>query len=337
MSHITATSPVDINVVGESFADANLDSYVWSKMPQATVLDSRAGRNGTTTYEIPALGNALDNATSGLVDWRYGDAIPADRGINHSTVTVKVREIGTDRSIMRPSRRDYTHRLADLETNITPLLLGQLYGSMETLMVDFIEATFTAYTTWDNSKVLDAFDSTAQPLRFLLSKLAALRKFQSLSGMSCEMLVDRRVLLNLGAYEEVSGGGTGSGLASVMPLDALKTRLQTALDLDAVHVFNAARNTAALGATEALENVGQGVLACIVVDRRSASYDLTSEGTYDSPDGGLISAVSRMPEVVSGIDEIKECEVFHARAGFKPVSPRGVTFGFHFPTAANFT
>ena len=338
-AYYAATSAVDISAVSSSFTQTLLDQYAWTQLPQARVLDKRAGRSNVTTYELPDFSNFMLEGNL-LASWEFGDALPADRYLGTSTVTVTVNGVSTPFGISRPSRRDVTHRLADLESNIVPGLLSVLYAGIEKSLVSHLTnaSTFDS-KTWTGSNELDDYASDREPIGDLIQSLGPMRAFQGMPGMEIWMIADARVLTILGAYDDFSGGGVGSGLSRAMGGDFVKQRIMDGLGIDKVVTTSAVINDNKLGQTDEIVLASDGFLGCYCVDTRTMSADMTTEGSYDAIDGAAAVFLSRTPEVVAGMDTLAEVERFYGRAGYQVKGPRttvgSTKLGFFYPGSEN--
>ena len=325
-----STSAVDINSVGLSWVQANRDRFLSTRLPMVRVLDQLTGRSGSTTYEVPDIINSL-LAGGNLRDWVPGATPPAPRNLTSSTVTITCRHRSTH-GLIRPQRGgDATHIFRDLETNVVPILLSEMYQAL-----DFDLAALLINTANFNQKVFShasALDDGSNhgnqtPLADINGFLAAIRPLRGFSGLALECVMSENVAEVLANHTDYSGGGIGSGVANSLVIDEFARRFQAIHRLDAVNIGNIAGNTAVLGATSSISNVfhqstGDAILWFGLVDRRAASFDLTTEASFDSPDGALCVAMAREPEVISAVDERREVEEFFGRTSFQVYSPRG--------------
>lgn len=332
-----ATSAVDINMVGQSWTQENASAYVWTQMPTASTLDARSGRTGVTTYEIPNLDNFMLK-TNGLMNWDPGVSEPPSRTLGSTTVTLTTYGRANPFTVDRPANRGPGHRFADLEGNIVPGLLGELYQGLEQLVLANIFSTsFGSSKTWTGTNALDTYASDHIPAKDIQVALQPLRKYQSRSGHQLEAVIDHRVLLTLAGYETYTGAGTGSNNASFIAEEELVRRFQAAHGIDRVHIARGARDSVDLGQTSSLTDLGAGGLAIGVFDRRMSRFDLRDQESTDAPDGVFVLGFGTDPYVHNWVNEATETEYFHARCSFGIANPRGNSWGIFYPASENIT
>lgn len=325
-----STSAVDINSVGLSWVQANRDRFLSTRLPMVRVLDQITGRSGTTTYEVPDLINSL-LAGGNLKDWVPGATPPSPRNLTSSTVTITCRHRSTN-PIVRPQRGgDASHIFRDLETNLVPILLSEMFQALDfdlaALLINtanFNQKTFTHASALDDG----SNHGNQTPLADINGYLANIRPLRGFSGLSLECVMSENTAEVLANHTDYSGGGSGSGVASSLVMDEFARRFQAIHRLDAVHIGNIAGNSAALGGDASIVNVfHQATTSAILwfglVDRRAATFDLTSDASFDAPDGAICVAMAREPEVVSAVDMRREVEEFFGRTSFQVYSPRG--------------
>lgn len=327
---VNPVSPVTLQAVGRSWTQANSDRFGWSEIPRVRCLDRRSGRT-STTYEIPDLDNALDNL-HGLRDWEPGQALPVERGLGATPVTFTPRGV-TTRIIARPTGRDLRQVFRDLDNNIVPILLTELYGGVDRELA----ATLSNAANWLGGVVADFTDGVGgialqavddfggdaiQPDEDMMVALRPLRKFQGLNGMSLECITNSHVLDVFSRHPTFTGAGVGSTIASRIPTDVFIERFMAVLRLDRLHVMDGVVDLNPAGLAPDPNYLANGLCWFGLLDRRG-EMDLRSDGSMDAPDGALYFAQSREPDVASWITPGMETESFAGRAGFDILIPRG--------------
>lgn len=332
-----ATSPIDVNSVGDSWKQENASSYIWTRMPMALCRGRRVGNTGVTTYEISDLDNFM--LKNDLMDWDPGNPSPPSRSLNSTTVTLTSRGKAAPDRFDRPLDRPTQHRMADLERNLVPGQYSLLYQGIEKACLSNIFSTsFGSAQNWNaGGNVLDEISSSINPILDIEAALLPLRKYIR-PGFQLEAVLDRRVLHLLAQYVEYTGAGLGSNSASMLPTDALVQRLKDIHGIAEVHIVSTTRDSVDLGQTSSLTEMGAGGFAIGIFDRRMSRFDLTDQESTDAPDGAFVIGFDREPYVKVWEDPNGgELEYFHARASFGVTNPRGATFGVYWPASANFT
>jgi len=336
-TQINPTSALDIAQVGQSWVDTNLSNFMFGQSPQG-FMPSKPDGYSSTTYKIPAFDNSLYKGS--LIDWEPGDARVASRALG--SVDVTVTPIGrSTREIGRAVNRPVANRFADLESNISNILLSQLYQGIDKDMAAFLvsasnytSVTITGTADWDDF-VLDQ-----SPMWDVLSKMIApLRKYaKSVPGMVPEWWIEDHVVDVLTSHFNFNG--TGAAVASNKPLQAGPQVLPRAgfvqivkanLGID-VKIFSGVSDTVEYGQTSVPREVAYGLCWIGVVDRRASRWDIMSADVI-KPDGSIQVAMSRAPEVVSFIEPGSEIETFVGRASYKIFNPRGTSWGYFVPVA----
>jgi len=336
-TQIQPTSALTIAQVGQSWVDTNLSNFMFGQAPQG-FMPSKPDGYSSTTYKIPSFDNSLYKGS--LIDWEPGDARVASRALGSSDVTVtpigrSTREIG--RAVNRP----VANRFADLESNISNIILSQLYQGIDKDMAAFLVATanyssvvITGTADWDDF-VLDQ-----SPMWDVLSKMIApLRKFaKSVPGMAVEWWIEDHVVDVLTSHFNFFG--TGAMIASQTPKQsgpqvhsragfAEIVRANLGLELK---IFSGVSDTVEYGQTSSPREIAYGLCWIGVVDRRQDRWDIMSADVV-KPDGSIQVAMSRTPEVVSFIEPGSEIETFVGRASYKIFNPRGTSWGYFVPVA----
>ena len=362
MPVLPTPSPVDINTVGQSWTQTNADNFGFTQLPVALCLDRRSGRS-STTYELPNFDNAMGKVL-GLRDWEPGQTLPVERTVGSSSISFTPRGV-TTRIISRPQNRPMQFVYRDLEQNIVPVLLSELYLGIEGELDTFLNTA----ANWDSVTVggvaapgtfaefsdgagaaatapLENYGGNAiQPDADINNQLRRMRKYQGLNGMSLECWINGHVLDVLSRHPVYSGAGGGpgmlvsasaqnAGIAAVLPRDVFLSRFMAAHRLDRVVVMDSVTDTVRAGQTSAINYTANGLLWFGLVDRRGAQFDLRSEGSLDAPDGALCMAKSRDAEVASWATPGMETDSFAARCAYDIFSPRGAQFGVSFASTS---
>ena len=328
-------APVDINVVGNSWTQTNRSRFLMDSVPMARVLDRRNGRS-TTTYEIPDLDNALTKGN--LLDWEPGQSLPVTKTIGSSDVTVTPRGRST-RLLSDVTKRQGVHRFRDLENNKVPMLLSEAYQGIDKELFTFLTSagfgsakTFTQSSGATAAAPLEDYNAettAAQPDKDINENLRALRVYAGMQGMQLECWMDKVVAQVLSRHGAYTGAGTGSAIASQLLEDEFLRRFQAIHSLGAVKILDVSADSVRPGQPSSPALIHSGLLWFGLVDRRSSSFDLTSEQSGDSPDGAICLAMSREPEVVQFELPGTETEYYAGRTAYDIISPRGSAFG-HF-------
>ena len=329
---VNPISNATLTSVGQSWIQTNGSVYGITKVPVCRALDRRSGRL-STTYELPALDNSLNNA-NGLLDWEPGQALPVERGLASSSVTFTPRGVTTP-ILARPVGRDLRQTFRDLEVNIVPVVMTELMGGMERDLYSFLSTAgnwggaqgFSNGAGGAATSAVDQFGGDAvQPDQDINVALRPLRKYQSLNGMALECYTNSHVLDVLSRHPAYTGAGTGSAIASKLPMDAFVERFMAVHRLNALHVMDSVVDTTAAGIASDPNFAANGLLWFGLIDRRG-EMDLRTDGSLDAPDGALICASGREAEVASWITPGMETESFAGRASYQIFSPRGADFG----------
>lgn len=332
----SATEPVAIKHVGESWRQDNRSLYAWDKLPMVDCLDKRVGRTNKTSYKMAALGSAMLQA--GLIDIEVGDKVPTSKKLEEVDVEFTVRGRGPSHTFEASLRRPVAHRLADVESNFTPHLLGAMFGGIESDLAAFVtNGSNFGSKTFSGTGALDAYASDQKPDVDIQNNLRALRKFQAIPGMGLTCILDFRVIDVLARHPNYVGAGDGSNSARILPKDIFLQRFKALHRLDEIIEMSATYNSARYGASESLAGIGEGLLWFGVVDKRKKKFDLKSDASTDAPDGALQLAMSREPELMSGVDTLAETETFYGKCSYEFFSPRGSTFGQFYPSSEIFT
>jgi len=330
---VNPVSAVTLQAVGQSWTQASTDKFGFTEMPNVSCLDRRSGRT-STTYEIPNLDNALDKL-SGLRDWEPGQALPVERTLGATPITFQPRGVST-RIISRATGRNIRTVFRDLETNIVPILLTELYGGIDRELATIL-ATAANWTAGGAPGVVANFTDGAgavaansvdefggdvvQPDEDMMVALRPLRKFQGLRGMSLECVTNSHVLDVFSRSPTFTGAGAGSGIASRIPTEVFIERFMAVLRLDRLHIMDGVVDENPAGLVSDPNYLANGLCWFGLLDRRG-QMDLRNDGSMDAPDGALYFAQSRDPEVVSWLTPGMETESFTGRAGYDIYIPR---------------
>ncbi len=327
---VNPVSAVTLQAVGQSWTQASTDKFGFTEIPQVRCLDRRSGRT-STTYEIPNLDNSLDKL-NGLRDWEPGQALPVERALGSTAVTFTPRGV-TTRILSRPTGRDLRQVFRDLETNIVPILLTELYGGIDRELA----ATLANAANWLGGVVANFTDGVGgvalqsvddfggdviQPDEDMMVALRPLRKFQGLNGLSLECITNSHVLDVFSRSPTFTGAGVGSNSSSRLPTAEFIERFMAVLRLNRLHVMDGVVDENQAGLVSDPNYLANGLCWFGLLDRRG-EMDLRTDGSLDAPGGALYYARSRDAEVVSWTTPGMETESFAARAGFDILIPRG--------------
>ena len=332
MSINVQAADVTLLAIGDSWTQDNRERFLWPRMPQARVLTRSEGYTGVYNYQLPNLDNFMAK-DQGLQKWQPGQSKRAVRPLGKSQVT-----LNSDRydlpPMSRPSQRQAAHRWRDLEMNVIPGMLGQMYQQIDQMLRVFLTdvGTFGAAVAFTNGGgALDnkADQANQSPLQDMLAALIPLRKYANRSGFQLECVIDEHVLDVFAGHPDFTGAGTGSAIASVLEVSAVEAIMRSRLRLDDVHIMRVVSDTVRRGQPSAINNIYNGVLGFYVMDRRG-DFDLRSQDSPDAPDGAVVMGLGQEPQVRNNIDERHLTEYFDAEADFGFLSPRGTDFGLFF-------
>lgn len=326
---------VDINRVSESFIQSNLSKFAISTMPKVLCLDRETGRSNKTSYELAALGNALQSAEE-MQEWVPGTD-PPDAGTLEATdvnFTVRIRKtLALPRSLK--SGASYEQRFSDLERNIVPIQLSKVYQAHDVdiaaAMVNsslFTQKDFTA----SSGKGLNSPDDYAnqQPVFDIEQNLVLLRPYTNFAGLELRCYMSGKVASTLATHPSYTGAGAGSAVASGIPRAAFINKF-SALHGCKTFVFDNLANSAKRGASKTIVETfntsnSAAVLFFGLFDTRGG-HDLRSQESPDAPDGCLAWACSQDPYVDDDITKRRGVQEFWGTAGWTIFSPRGAAAG----------
>lgn len=331
------TSPLDIVQVGISWTDTNRAGFLFDGVPQG-FMPSAPDNYGPVTYKIPKFDNSFLQS-AGLKDWEPGDERTGTRAIGSVDVTVSPRGRST-LEIERAANRPIANRFADLESNISNILLSMLYQGIDKDLVAFLtnasnfgQITITGTADWDDFLLDQA------PMWDILSKMIApLRKYsKSVPGLVVEWWMEDHVADVLSAHWNLFGGGAAVGTTVIQPTQMVHARQALIATIQAnlgitVKITGSVTDTALYGQTSSPQEIAYGLCWVGVVDRRASRWDIMSADVV-KPDGAIQIAMSRDPEVVNFIVEGSEVETFVGRTSYEVFSPRGSDWGFLVPVS----
>lgn len=320
MSFRDNLSPVDLTSIGRSWVQSNKGRFLWSKLPTCMAKGYREGRT-STTYQLPKLDNTLAKGV-GMSDWQPGDAQTTERKLGSIDATFTPRGKQTQ-VISRPTKRNGRHILLDLENNIVPIQLGLTYQQIEAEVVALMAnaSVYGTAKTFGGTGALDTFAADQTPDYDINENLMPMVKWRAL-GLSLECVMSTHVMTVLARHPVYTGAGTGSAIAATLPRDEFEKRFRAAHpQLDALHIVDTVIDTARAGQTSAPRINGNTLLWFGLIDRRG-SYDLREDGSQDAPDGALMIAMSREPEVATWEAPGSEVESFAGRAEYAIFFPR---------------
>lgn len=320
MSFRSTLSPIDLESIGKSWVQSNRGRFLFAGLPKCLALGFAEGRT-TTTYKLPKLDNTLAKGV-GMVDWQPGDAPTTERELGSIDATFTPRYKRTQR-INRPTKRNARHVLNDLENNIVPIQMGLAYQQIEAEVVALLAnaSVYGTAKTFGGTGALDTFASDQTPDYDINENLMPMVKWRGL-GLSLECVMSTHVMTVLARHPVYSGAGTGSAIAATLPRDEFERRFRAAHpQVDALHIVDTVIDTARAGQTSAPRINGNTLLWFGLLDRRG-SYDLREDGSQDAPDGALMIAMSREPEVAVWETPGSEVESFAGQAEYAIYFPR---------------
>lgn len=324
MTLYTPISPVDIKQVGLSWLDDNLANYEVGMIPQVDVLGFENQRD-TTNYRLPALSNGLFGPGT-LVDWKPGQAHPTGRELDYiaAQVAVKYKAQQPINRVRTGSSASNARILTDLEQNIVPLLYAGLYQRMSVDVVSLMvnASVYGTAKTFSGTGALDTYAADQAPDVDINTNLQPMVKWKGL-GFKLECFMSYHVAQVLAAHPRYTGAGTGSAIASTLPLDVFKQRFMAAHPLlDALHICMSTTETTRPGQTSDALLIGNTLLWFGLVDRRKQRFDLRSQEAIDAPDGAIAIAHGFDPYVENWVTPGSGVESFQGRCEYGVFFPR---------------
>ena len=332
---------VDLVTVGESWVTENQGNFLWPRLPRVLCLPRRTG-HGTVNYKLPALDNFMLKGNLG--DWEPGQAKRASRapGSVDATFTPRGRDVVP---MDRPLNRPRPHRYRDLETNIVPGQLGELWQGMDKDVVTILGTVANwdggAYKTFTGGgSALDVPNATQQPLRDIITDTQPQRKYAARAGYKYIAIMDFHVAVTFAGHPDFTGAGTGSAIASMITLAEMEARFRALLMVDEVWIVGEVSDTVEEGIASSINHLTNGLLFFGVFDFRASQYDLRDRESNDAPDGALCLALADMPAVRATQDIRHQVEYFDAEVSYDAYQPRSAgaasPFGMVYqPTGAN--
>lgn len=330
--HASATKDVVLEGAAASWIQDHASEFVIDQVPRVLCLDKRSGRSNTSTYPLTPLDQFMLKGE--LRDWEFGQELASERDLTDTDKSFTVRGRAVPRTLSRPHPRPMAHRLADIETQIVPGFMSILYqGMTKDLISHLANATTFTSKTWTGTGTLQSNASSDHiPLQDIQHELEAYRKYQGRFSLEC--WGDERVFDEMSLFTAYHGAGVGSNSASKLDLDEFLALFQRKHRLDRVVPMRDVSDSVRRGQTSSLKHAAGGLLWFGLVDRSKGVYDVRSEQSSDRPDGALMLAVSRDPEVVSKADDLLETEKFDGRTSYTFYAPRA-NFGFFYPGTQN--
>lgn len=313
----------DLIQVGESWTQKNREKFAIARLPKAKLNDAREGVKDTT-YQLPKLSNSLLDG-KGLQDWEPGEAGRPSKKLGKESVTVTVTGKQSE-VIDRPMKRDGRYVYADLENNVGSMCLSQCYQGIDIAAKAAMQNTSffsTAVAFTNGGGALDASSDFAnqKPDIDINNTLQGLRKWRSM-GLSLEMHLDFHVAMVLGRHPVYTGAGTGSAIASQLPIEDIVAVLKRVHALDAVHIYENSFNEAREGQTDDINHTMNGLLFVGAFDRRQDVFDIEADKVANTPDGCLVIGLGAEPYIWTWDDMGAECTYFVGRTAFSVFCPR---------------
>lgn len=313
----------DLIQVGESWTQKSREKFAIARLPKAKLRDAR-NQILETTYQLPKLENSLLDG-KGLQDWEPGEAVRPSKKLGKDSVTVKVTGKQSE-VIDRPMKREGRYVYADLENNVVSMCLSQLYQGIDIAAKAAMQNTAffsTAVAFTNGGGALDASSDFAnqKPDIDINNTLQGLRKWRSM-GLSLEMHLDFHVAMVLGRHPVYTGAGTGSAIASQLPIEEIVSVLKRVHALDAVYIYENSYNEAREGQTADINHTMNGLLFVGAFDRRQDLFDIEADPVSNTPDGAIVIGLGREPETVTWDDVSAECTYFVGRTAFSVFCPR---------------
>lgn len=318
----------DLEAVGKAWTIANQDSYLWPKLPYFLCNDTTTG-GSVTTYQLAKLTNALQEGP--LVDWEPGMSLPTNKVIGSDTVTVTCTGKSTKVN-QRPLKRSGPHIFEDLESNIVPSALAQLYQGIDVALMAFLTSSaYGSQKTFTGNSALDAASDYANqdPLRDFRTNLAPLLKYRG-DGRVLAAILDVETANMLAGHPAFVGGGTGSAIPSHIAPSEVANILRSRLSLDEVIILGDSHYSSARpGQTAVITSTTRALCWMGIIDRSGSGKDLRGN-SFASVDGGLAIGFGRMPEVVNFQDAASEMDNFVGRTSFGIINPRSASANNYF-------
>lgn len=329
-----AYSGKDLDVIDISEA-WKLDNNVgqWRLVPQAIVRDRRSQNSNRTTYELADLNTWLPGlgTDGGLVDWDLGDSLPIGRIMSFTSVTIDVATKSTHVED-QPADMPADARIQDLVDGLVPGLMSLLNGGLEVSLVNHIKSvTPTALTGLTGGTISSA--APGEVIKALEALLQSLRVFTPAGStwfrIVCYVTEQADDLMRTVAdYAGRGNTNLNTDKESILDTDEFAVRFQRAHKIAAYRVISSSAVDARFGTNRtdaAIVRLGGYEMFFVVEDNRSESWDIRSPLARSTPDGGLVLAVCREPEIITIDEDRQKTEMIQyvGRAGWQFFSPRG--------------
>lgn len=315
-----ANASVDSIAVGESWIQRNRDNFAISKIPRVAARDEDSGVDNTS-YKLAALDNFM---SKGLPEkWRPGQSLGSSRRLKEVDVQFAPEGYHTN-SIGRVERNGVRYRFSDLENNIVPGRLSEAWQGQDKLLNYFLDNGFGAEIAFTNGggALDDPSDYANQaPDKDIQEVARPFRKYASPGERMLVGMIDVQALDVLARHPVYTGAGTGSAIATQLPVDQFLMRFMS------IHRFpliplGVVSDAALLGQAADISYIHAGRFWIGLIDPRS-EWPEREDGSPGGPDGAIAYGDARTPEVVDWMQPGSEMREFEGRYSLEIYNPRG--------------
>lgn len=332
------TLDLDMKTLGDAWIEANLNSFIWPRLPIARTLSRADGFTGAATFSKPKLSTFRQK---GLGYWQPGQTKRDSRNIDKDDFTL--RTFGRDaQPITMPIATQGASRLRRLQAQIVPGLLGELYLNMDYDLAAFLgsSSNFTnkSFTTSASCGLDKPSDHANQsPINDIETNLNPLRKHRAPSlGWRLVCVMDSLVEGVLRRHPDYTGQAyraaaavAGAGSPAMLSSSDFAQIFKSVHNLDDVLVSSSALNTAAPGASESIVQTSNGLLWFGIIDA-ARDFDAASPMSEDYPDGAFALTMAGQPDVRETPNERLKVIHFDAEVDYGYSAIRGSTFGHYY-------
>lgn len=333
MSYVNPTQSVALRRVQESWHDSNKNNYAWAQLGIGSrVLGKRSNHSGVTTYQLPALDNALLNTPDGRT-WNPGDDPGPVRANGEVSITITLKNEANPTTGYVVPRGGERNRFADAQKQ-TPLHLSQLYARRNNSLYSLLTGGTFGSFSFTGTEPLSARNTTgdASPIHDINTKILGFDFYRLGLGLELAMICDKRFLLAAATHPAYTGGGqgdlaggSGSGTAGGLPPLEIINRLKAQHSLDKLVVVSSAANAAAYGQAASIGYTATGAF-CFVGLVQPGMFDLTSD-TGSGPDGAFGMGYEFDPWVDNWRDPAAEMDYWKGKDAFHFYPIRGSVMG----------
>lgn len=343
-----ALTNFDLRVVQESWIQEVGPNFGWTHLPLVRCLDARHGY-GTVSYRLPAIDNML-RKTGAVTRWEPGDALPQTSQLREGTVTFEsLGHAGRlfDKPIVssEDSRRlrflDYQRGFG--QTSLVELASAIEVGFASLLQNTTVFGTQVGFSGTNTSGLNVSSDHVNQnPIGDIQTALQPLRWLQDIGAMKLCFFMNPHVADVLSRHPSYTGAGHASvnlnaGMPSAIVRDAFLTIFKSIHRVDDVILVKAVGDTVVEGQTSDPNYIHTSstlgpVFSALLMDPRSASWDLRPDQLQSGPDGAiaLAYAAHEVSNWVIGtrawIEEGLKVERYRGEGSWGWVTPRYTAF-----------